>query len=228
MNTDTSGLLKSLFIIFIGVFLFYPLSHDSYSLIQYIIPPIRFEKSVLYLAGLFPLAMFYIGIKGLFKLKWFKNRKVLITIMVIWLVIPGMRSTLDFAKSIYLSSLPGRLVAIDLVEANVRIGEITDKGAKIKVDLVLLSCDSEIKDFKVKMHMPESLRAYFHGDDINFKESYRAAGRNHQISIREEKILKLADGITAHDVYKSRWYRETYYFDVYNENESLRLTYHSH
>lgn len=229
MNKDTKGLLKSLLIIFIGVLLLYPLPHDSYTLIQYIIPPIRFENSVLNLAALFPIVMIIMGIRGLFRLERYANKsKIMITIIVLLLVIPFMRSSLGIVKSIYLSNLPGELTALDLVEAKVSIGEITDTGAKIKVDLVLLSCDNEIKEFKVKMHMPESLKPYFHANHINFKESYRALGRNNRINISEEKHLKLVDGVTVSDVLDSLWFWETYYFDLYNENESLRLIYHGH
>lgn len=73
MDTDNKKLFKYLGIIFISVLICYKLPHSSYSIIEYIIRPIRINYTTIYLAGLIPLVLFIIGIKGLFKLK--RNEK---------------------------------------------------------------------------------------------------------------------------------------------------------
>lgn len=103
MSKDNRKLIQYLGIIFIVVLLTYNLPRDSYSIIQYIIPPIRVgESSVIFLSGLVPLALFIIGIKGLFKLERFTNTsKLLVFITVVLIVIPLMKWTLDFSRPYY-------------------------------------------------------------------------------------------------------------------------------
>ena len=62
MYKDNKNLLKYLGIVFIAVLLIYKLPHNSYSIIEYIIPPIRNNNSVIYLSGLVPLILFVVGI----------------------------------------------------------------------------------------------------------------------------------------------------------------------
>ena len=78
MSKDNKDLLKYLGIIFIAILLIYELPHDSYSLIQYIIPPIRSNNSVIYLSGLVPLILLIVGINGLFKLERFEGKSKLL------------------------------------------------------------------------------------------------------------------------------------------------------
>jgi len=68
LSKDSKRLLKYLGLIFISALLTYKLPRDTYSIIQYLIKPIRFENSVLFLSGLFPLILLIVGIKGLLKM----------------------------------------------------------------------------------------------------------------------------------------------------------------
>lgn len=227
VSKDIKALLKYLFVIFISVFLVYPLPHDSYSIIQYIIKPIRFDDSVLFLSGLLPLAILFIGVKGLFKLRWFANRsKILVTIIVLLLVIPLMRGSLEIVKSTFLSSLNEELVSIDLEDVKIEFEEITDNEAIVNVKLALIDYGKEKRKFNVRMQLPESLKVCFNTDFLDFEESYNSFGNNHKIIINKRMKAKLADGIEIEDVMDSHWYWETYYFDLYNGKNSSKLIYH--
>jgi hypothetical protein len=58
LRRHNKELLKYLGIIFIVVLISYKIPHDSYSISQYVIRPIKFRNSVLYLSGILPLALF--------------------------------------------------------------------------------------------------------------------------------------------------------------------------
>ena len=90
MSKDNKKLIWYLGIIFIAILLTYKLPHNSNSIIQYVISPIRVgNNSVFYLSGIIPLVLLIIGISGLFKLERFRSTsKLLIFITIILLVIP--------------------------------------------------------------------------------------------------------------------------------------------
>ena len=143
-------------IIFISVILVYKLPQDSYSMIQYIIKPIRFENSVLNLSGLFPLIMLFIGIRGLCRLEWFADKsKLLITIIVLILVMPAMRGTLDIAKTIYLSNLSNEMRSIDFKDIDIKISSITDNDVTLNIKLELIDYREDMSDFQIRMYLPD-------------------------------------------------------------------------
>lgn len=227
MDKDYKGLLKYLGIIFISVLLTQKLPHDSYSIIQYIIKPIRFENSVLYLSGLIPLAILFIGIKGLFKLKWFTEKsKLLIFIIVVALIAPMMRSSLDYVKAFYYRAMDDKLSSIDFTDTNIKIIEIKDNEATINVRLALIDYGRDANDFKVRMHLPESLENYFSADFLEFEELYKTYGNQHEVSIDKKIIVQLENGSTVEDINNTNWEWETFKYELYNDSSSSELIYH--
>jgi len=226
LSKDIKGLLKNLGLIFISALLTYKLPRDSYSVIQYLIPPIRFENSVLYLSGLFPLILLIAGIKGLFKLRWFENRsRLLVIITVFVLMMPIMRGSLDRAKSIYLSQFEG-LRAIDLKDVDIQITGLKGNEATIKVKLGLIDYGSGNRNVGVRMYLPESMKSLINRDFVDFKDSYNTYGRSREINIEKEINVQSADGATIDDIIDSHWDWETVYFDLYNDKSFSMLIYH--
>lgn len=227
MDRDYKGLFKYLGLIFISVLLTSKLPRDSYSIIQYIVQPIRFENSVLYLSGLIPLAMLFIGIRGLFKLKWFAEKsKLLIFILVIALVVPMMRSSLDFVKASYFRMMDNELSAIDFKDTNITILEIKDNEATINVRLALTDYGRDAKDFKVRMYLPESLENYFMADFLEFEELYETYGDQHELNIDKKITVQLAEGTSVDDIWDTNWDWETFKYELYNDSSSTELIYH--
>ena len=102
LSKDNKMLIKYLGLILISVLLLYKIPHDSYSVNQYIIRPIRYNNVVIYLSGIVPLAFFIYGVNGLSKLKRFANKsKVLIFIVVAIIIFPFVSWTLDFTRTAY-------------------------------------------------------------------------------------------------------------------------------
>lgn len=227
MDKDYKGLFKCLGLIFLSVLLTCKLPRDSYSIIQYIVLPIRFENSVLYLSGLIPLAMLFLGIRGLFKLKWFAEKsKLLIFILVIALVVPMMRSSLDFVKASYFRMMDNGLTAIDFKDTNITFLEIKDNEATINVRLALTDYGRDVRDFKVRMYLPESLENYFKADFLEFEELYKTYGDQHDLNIDKKITVQLAEGTTVDDIWDTNWDWETFRYELYNDSSFTELIYH--
>lgn len=162
MDKDNKNLLKYLGIVFIAVLLTHKLPHNSYSIIEYIIPPIpiRNNNSVIYLSGLVPLILFVVGIKGLFKLERFKGKsKLLVFIAVIVIVIPLMRWTLDFSRTNYHWIKDDGLRAIDIENSNISLSG-SDSKTTVKVNMELKDYSRKQNKFKITIYLPESLNSY--------------------------------------------------------------------
>ncbi|AET67776.1 hypothetical protein Desor_2172 [Desulfosporosinus orientis DSM 765] len=226
MSKDSKGLLKYLGLIFISLLLTFKLPRDSYSVIQYLIKPIRFENSVLYLSGLGPLILLIVGIKGLFKLRWFENRSRLLAILMVFVVImPIMIKSLNIAKSICFSQYEG-VQAIDLKDADIQITGLKGNEATFKVRLGLIDYGSGNRDVEVRMYLPESMKSLINGNFIDFKDTYNTYGHGREINIVKEINVQLAEGANIEDIIDAHWDWETVYFDLYNDDSSSKLIYH--
>jgi len=134
MTKDYKGLLKYLGLIFIAVLLTYKLPRDSYSIMQYIIKPIRFENSILLISAIVPLVLFIVAIKGLFKTEPLAQKsKIAIFIIVLLLIIPLMKSSLDIAKNAYFWTMKDELKSIDITDSKISFSEINDNAATLNV-----------------------------------------------------------------------------------------------
>lgn len=149
MSKDYKRLLGFLGIIFLSELLSYKLPRDSYSIIQYLIKPIRFENSALYLSGVIPLVMLFSGVIGLSKVEWFAKRsKILIFLVVIIFVLPIMRGSLDLVKGAYLSRLNGELRSIDFKDTSIAIQSDTKKMTSLAFTILGMLDAQTVKKFK--------------------------------------------------------------------------------
>lgn len=228
MSKDFKGLLGSLGIIFISVLLTNKLPHDSYSIIQYLIKPIRFENSALYLSGVIPLIMLFAGVIGLSKVEWFAKRsKILIFLVIIIVVQPIMRSSLDLVKETYLLGLDDELKSIDLKDVNITVQEDMNKNeATVHVKLALTDYGRDIRDFKIRMYLPDSLKSHFNTDSLEFEETYKTFGNRHVLNIDKAITVHLKNDSTAKDISNTHWDWVTFKYQLYNESNSSDLIYH--
>lgn len=228
MTKDYKDLLKYLGLIFITVLLTYKLPRDSYSIMQYIIKPIRFENSVLSISAIVPLALFIVAIKGLFKTEPIGiQNKIAILIIVLLLVIPLMKGSLDLAKNAYFGAMTDELKSIDIKNSNISISEINNNTATINVSLTLTDYGRNNSNFKVRMYLPESLKTSFQVDFLEFDESYRIFGNRDFLNITKEITVPLEEGTTVEKIKDTHWSWDTYKYELYNESSFSELIYHS-
>ena len=225
MDKEIKNLFKFLGIIFIAVLLTYKLPHNSYSIIQYIIPPIRSNNSVIYLSGLVPLILFIIGIKGLFKLERFKDKsKLLVFIAVLIIVIPLMKWTLDFSRTNYHWLKNDGLNAIDIQDSNISLSG-SDNEMTVNVYIELKDYSRKQNRFKVRMYLPESLNTYTDKDFYEFENYYFTHGNRNITNIEEEIVLEL-DNEEIDELFESKWRWENIEYEFYNDEETIKIVQH--
>ncbi|WHH60333.1 hypothetical protein [Petroclostridium sp. X23] len=227
MSKDNKGLLKYLGSIFFGVLLTQRLPHDSYSIIQYIIRPIRLGNGVIYLSGLIPLILFIIGIRGLFKLERFASKnKILIFLILITIVLPIMRNSLNTVRSTYYWLLKDNLETIDLVDAKVSLAHSDKEEVTIKVSLELINYSKNENEFRIRMHLPEAWKTYFGADYFEFDEEYTAHGHSNVTNITKEMTVQLVDGYNQQNIRHSQWYWETFRYEIYDDEDTVWIVDH--
>ncbi len=226
MSKDNKRFLKYLGIIFITVLLTYKLPQDSYSIIQYIIPPIRTKNSVIYLSGLVPLALFIVGIKGLFKLERFAEKsKLLVFITIIIIIIPLMQWTLDFSRTNYHWIKGDGLKAVDIEESNIGLNTSDNK--------IIMNVSLELKDysrknhnkFKIRVYLPKSLSFYTDKKFYEFEHYYFIHGNRNITNIQEDIIFELNSN-KRNELFESTWFWEDVEYELYNNDEKVRIIQH--
>lgn len=227
MTKDYKQLLKYLGLILISVLLTYKLPRDNYSIMQYLIKPIRFENSVLSISAILPLVLFIIGVKGLFKTEPLADKsKVAIFIIVLLLVIPLMKASLDVAKMAYFVVSKNELRSIDIKDSNISFADIKGNEATLNLRLSLTDYGKNDTNFKVRLYLPESLKNYFQADFLDFDESYKTNGNRSVFSIDKKITLQFANGTSVEKIMDTHWHWETFKYQLYNDEDSTELIYH--
>lgn len=227
MSKDNKKLIKYLVNIYITVLTTYKLPHNSYSIIQYIIPPIRLgDNSILYLWGLIPLILFIIGIKGLFKIDRFKNENKLVLFLVVLLfLIPLMRWTLDFTRTNYHWIKGDGLKAVDIEESNIHLNSSEDEMV-INITLELKDYSRKHNNFKIRIFLPESLSDYTGKEFYDFESVYFTHGQRSITTIQEDIGIKLNDNHNEDLLFDSQWFWEDIEYELYNQEEKIRIMQH--
>lgn len=227
MTKDYKDLLKYLGLIFITVLLTYKLPRDSYSIMQYIIKPIRFENSNLTLSAIVPLVLFIVAIIGLFKTEPISiQNKIAIFIIVLLLVIPLMKGSLDLAKNAYFWAMKDELKSIDIKDSNISFSDINKDQATLNVSLSLTDYGRNDSNFKVRMYLPESLKTSFQADFLEFDESYQTFGNRQILNITKKVTVQLEEGTTGEKIMDTHWNWDNYKYELYNASNSTELNYH--
>ena len=226
MSKENKKLLQYLGIILIAVLLTYKLPHDSYSIIQYIIPPIKGENSVTHLSGIVPLILFIIGIKGLFNLERFADKsRLLIFMAVVLVLIPAMKWTLDLSRTNYHWIKGDGLKAIDIEESDISVRTSNDEKV-ISMTLELKDYSRKQNKFKVRVYLPQGLRDHVGEEFYNFESDYYTHGRRSISNIREEIGIKPNDDYETSELSDSKWYWEDVKYELYNDEEKVEIIRH--
>ena len=226
MSKENRKLLKYSGIIFITVLLTYRLPHDSYSIVQYLIPPIIWENSVIYLSGIVPLALFIVGMKGLFKLERFAGKsKLLIFIAVVLIFVPAMNGALDFSRTNYHSIKGDGLEAVDIEESNMSINSTNDEMV-ISINLKLKDYSRKENKFKIRVYLPESISAYTGSEFYDLDNDYYTHGNRGIYNVQEEITIKSNNNHEMSQLFDSRWYQEDMEYELYNGEETVKIIKH--
>lgn len=224
MKKDNKKALMYLGIIFFASLISYKLPHDSYSIIEYFIRPIKFETSVLYIAGIIPLTLYIISIVGIFRLEKFKyNNKLLIFIIIVGIIIPSMDLVLDFSRTSFHSLRNDGLESMDIVESDMHISAIEDK-VYISIDLELIDYGKGSNKFKIRLYYPEELAKYSKKEYYDFEGYYYLYGNKDTIPLDQEIEIELEDKRYIDDLFETNWYNQDYKIELYNSEEKVDIT----
>ena len=228
LSKENKKLLQYLGITFTAVLLTYKLPHDSYSIIQYIIPPIKGEDSVIYLSGIVPLVLFIIGIKGLFRLERFADKnRLLMFLAVVLILIPAMKWTLDMSRTNYHWIKGDGLKAIDIQTSDISVRTSNDERV-ISMILELKDYSRKQNTFKIRVYFPKSLSAYIGSEFYDFESDYYTHGNRRISKIREEMTIKLNNGDEKSSLFDSKWYWEDVAYELYNSEEKVKIIKHGY
>lgn len=226
MKEDNKSLVKPLGLIFLAVILSRKLPHKSYSIIQYIIRPIRIKNSTIYLSGLIPLILLIKATKEMGSLERFKHRsKLFIFIFIVGITGLLMNRLLDVGRTTYHWLGRDGFLAIELEDEGISSSRIND-DMKIHVALELKDYGKKPKAFKIRIHTPklaeESLgQAYYESNT-----EYRTYGNRQVLKINEEIPIKLKKGQLqgGRDYEFYERFRQSIEYELYNEEESLHFS----
>jgi len=226
MIKDNKSLLKYSCIIFIVVLLTHKLPHDSYSIIQYIIRPIKLGNGVINLSVLIPLILFIIGIKGIFSLERFANRsRIGIILLIFVIIIPIMNWTLDFTRTNYHWIKKDELNAVDIKEADINL-ESSDNILKVIVNLELIDYSRGQNEFKIRVYLPKSLSKYSGKEFYELEDYYYTFGNRSTLNIKEEIVVNLDNSGIQEKIFDSKWYWEETKYELYNEDDVVQIIDH--
>lgn len=226
MRKENRKLLKYSGIIFITVLLTYRLPHDSYSIVQYMIPPIIRENTVIYLSGIVPLVLFIVGMKGLFNLEKFAGKsKLPIFMAVVLIFIPAMNGVLDFSRTNYHSIKGDGIKAVDIEESNMSINSTNDEIV-ISINLKLKDYSRKDNKFKIRVYLPESISTYTGSEFYDLDNDYYTHGNRGIYNVQEEITIKSNINYEMSQLFDSRWYHEDMEYELYNSEESVKIIKH--
>ncbi|SET64770.1 hypothetical protein SAMN05660297_03037 [Natronincola peptidivorans] len=222
--------LKYLGILFIGFLLIHRLPHNSYSVMQYIIPPISLQSGgTLYLSGL-PIAILFIYclVKIINLPRFAEKSKFFIFLILILAIMPLMRESIHLTRSAYHAVVGSNLTAVDcnFDNSSINIGTGEDREVFINVRLELVDYGRNHNQFKVRVHIPEKWKAFFDVDSLQLENVYTTNGYRNTIRIQEELKLQIAETYTEAYIWDHGWYNETFHYELYNDEESIMIVDH--
>lgn len=213
-------------LIILSVLLITKLPHDSFSIIQYSIPPITFGHSMIQLAGLVPLIMYIVGIKGLLRLEYFAGRnKTLVVLGILFIITPLLRDVCEFIKVPYYQ-LVSDVRSIELEDSHLYTEEITEKGLMVNVELELIDYSNTGNEFSVILHFPKSWESLSGQSEYKFKEDYHTRGHKGRFKISEQFIIPFKEGYSLEELQNESWYRDTYKYELQSKSQAVTLIVH--
>ncbi len=221
MKLDTRKLFLYIVGIFLTVLITKPLPHTSYSLIEYIIRPFRFNNSTVNLSGFIPLLIFIFCIRGIYQLDKFKNNKFITLLVIVIALIPIMNRTIDITRRGYHYIRRDGLNSVDFEKSNISfVGN--DNIITLNVNIVIKDYGRGNKDFKVRVYLPKTLSEPLNLRYYELDNSYTTYGGNNRLVVKEEIILP-SDSSTINNLIHTNWYQEKVVYELYNENQSIKI-----
>lgn len=225
VHRETKQLFKYLGIFFIISIITHKLPHDSYSIIQYVIRPIRINNGYLTLSGIIPLILMIIAFRGLFQLERYKNRSKIGVILIYFIfIIPFMNWILDKSIESYHWFRNDGVNTINIVEEDLTIHSNNDI-LYLNIDLELIDYGRSQNEFYIRVFLPKSMQKYTGMEYYEFKELYKIY-RNHKFTIKKQMKLDVKSNESFDKLFESNYYYEDVKYELYNSKDSVQIIVH--
>ena len=123
--------------------------------------------------------------------------------------------------------LNDELKSIDLKDTSITIQEDMNKNeATVHVKLALTDYGRDIRDFNIRMYLPDSLKSHFNLDSLEFDETYKTFGNRNVLNIDKAITVQLTSDSSAKDIFNTHWDWDTFKYQLYNESNASDLIYH--
>lgn len=224
---------KKLFIyiglIFITQLLTYPLPHDSYSIIQYLIPNIKFENgTVIYISGIIPLILLIIATTGLSRLERFRNKSKIVIFILMFMILPPIITwSIDLTRQGYHYVVDDKLNAIDITESRISLSSFND-DLSMRVDLKLKNYGRSESKFNIRVYVPESISAQTNKEFYDLEFPYFSEDYAHEFTIQEDIPLLSIEDANDKLGYSTNWYRDDVVYELYNSKEKVQIIRHGY
>lgn len=227
MERDDKELFKNIGYLFLSVLITMRLPQDSYSINEYIIRPIRFYDSMIYIAGIVPLALGIFGIRGILRSERFKNSNaVLVVLVIVLLVVPMIRGALETSKSTVIKMIDHELRSLHLYSGDISILHNSyEEKTSLRVYLNLVDYGRSPSNFQVRVYLPESWSTFTDVQYLELPGTYSTYGNRTGVKIEEAVIMPMKELPDKIDLWDSKWYWETFRFELYNENGQTNVMY---
>lgn len=223
LSKDNKKFMIYIGMLYLAIFLSYKIPHDSRSLVEIIIKPIRDGSSVFYPSSFLSLALFLVGIFGFINLERFAKRsKFLIFLLMIMLFLPFMKWTIDISRTTYYSLLQDNLNAVDIEDSHISFNGDNDK-LTLTAMFTLVDYGNSQKKFKCRIHLPKTLSKLTGVEVYELQTIYMTNGKRMKMNITETFDLYLKDNASLNNISRSEWYNEDTIYELYNDKEAVRI-----
>ena len=224
INNDNKRILKGLGIVFIAVLLNYKLPHRSYSIIEYIIRPIKKGNTTIYLAGFVPLILIIVATNILAKVEKLRYTNTsLIFIAILIIIMPIMRKGLDITRTVYHLLAADGLYSVEILDKQTSLN-IGDNNAKIDIKLNLKDYGKGDKVFKVRTYFPKKLKEIMGEDYYESERVHRTYGNRKVRSIDEVIVFELKEERLRDKLFDYWREDDKFEYELFNEEEAVRIT----
>ncbi|MBS4537098.1 hypothetical protein GOQ27_01410 [Clostridium sp. D2Q-11] len=221
MSKGNKNLLKYIGILYLSVLTTYKIPHDSYSIAEYIIRPIKIGGGTLYLWGVAPLILFIVGFLGLTRLDRYKNRnKLIVFLFIVIFILPIMKLTLDVARTNYHWIMGDELESIEIEDSDLHISRINNE-AFLQLNIQLKDFNKNENKFKIRLYYPKDIQEYIGKEHVDLEAYHFTYGERSSSSINETIDIDL-DSRTLDKIEADyNWQDQDYKIEIYNENEEV-------
>jgi len=210
--------------LFLAVLVSYKIPHDSYSVAQYILKPIKSGNGTFYTSALIPLAFGLIGIIGFINLKRFENRnRTIIFILTLVIILPLMKWSLDFTRTNYNWITHEKLNAVDIENPNISLSANNDK-LTITFNFVAENYSRSNNQFKFRVILPETLRECIGEKSYESENTYTAHANRSKLTVNESMVIDLKNDVNQ--IFDSPWYNQDVIYELYNDSEVVKIIDH--